>query len=186
MTKVLIVYFTRTETSRIVADILHDELVKGGTTIDVEEIKSAQVKLGWWNYLVDCWKIFTGGKYILDLPPAHKPADYDAVLIGTPVWGYGLCGPVKEWLTETTFEAESKTIFGSFTQCVYSGFDRAHGQIEALVKKPLAAKQTVFQKETKGDGAAAKQKAAEFAQSILKALGKGVKVTPVEDGNKQK
>ncbi|KAA6355991.1 MAG: hypothetical protein EZS28_048483, partial [Streblomastix strix] len=172
MAKVLIVYFTRTETSRIVAEALRDELVKSGATVDVEEIKSAQVKLGAISYLKDCWGAVANGKYALDVPPAHKPVDYDAVLIGTPVWAYGLCGPVKEWLTQTTFEAESKTIFGSFVQCGNSGFDKTHGQIEALVKKPLAAKQTIFQKETKGDGAVAKQKAAEFASSVLKALEK--------------
>ncbi|KAA6355990.1 MAG: hypothetical protein EZS28_048482, partial [Streblomastix strix] len=32
------------------------------------------------SYLKDCWGAVANGKYALDVPPAHKPVDYDAVL----------------------------------------------------------------------------------------------------------
>ncbi|KAA6396958.1 MAG: hypothetical protein EZS28_007513 [Streblomastix strix] len=171
MAKILIVYFTRGGATKFVADQLSDDLAKGGVTVEREEVKSAQVKLGWWEYLKNIWGILTGWKYVIDVAPINKPADYDAVIFGTAVWCSKVSGPLNEWLSQQTFDADSKTIYGSFAQAGGRGHDGVHAQIESIVKKPLAAKQSTLEKETKGDGTVAKEKTAEFAKTILKALG---------------
>ncbi|KAA6374505.1 MAG: hypothetical protein EZS28_029968 [Streblomastix strix] len=166
MVRILIVYFSRGGATKFVAEQLTDDLAKGGVTVECEEVKSAQVKLGFWNLLKDIWGLVAGWKYVIDVAPINKPADYDAVIFGTAVWGSKVSGPLNEWLSQQTFDADSKTIYGR-----KRGHDAVHAKIEFVLKKPLAAKQSTFENETKGDGTVAKEKTAKFAKTILKALG---------------
>ena len=84
--KTLIVYYTRTGTTKIAADALAKEL-----SADVEEIKDSVDYSGVFGYMKAGRDALRKKESVIQ---EHKydPAKYELVVIGTPVWA-GLCAP---------------------------------------------------------------------------------------------
>lgn len=86
--KTLIVYYTRTGTTRIVAEALKAKL---GDLADIEELIDNKNRSGVKGYMLS-------GRDAVKKTKAdireHKydPAKYDLIILGTPVW-VGLCAP---------------------------------------------------------------------------------------------
>lgn len=92
MSKILVVYHSRTGYTRRVALDLAGRL---GADLDV--IRIVQPMHGPVGYALCAIEAFWG------LAPALRrqekdPADYDLVVIGTPVWFWSLASPVRSWL----------------------------------------------------------------------------------------
>jgi len=92
MSKILVVYHSRTGYTRRVALDLAGRL---GADLDV--IRIVQPMDGPVGYAMCAIEAFWG------LAPALRrqekdPADYDLVVIGTPVWFWSLASPVRSWL----------------------------------------------------------------------------------------
>ena len=94
MSKILVVYHSRTGYTRRVALDLAGRL---GADLDV--IRIVQPMHGPVGYAMCAIEAFWG------LAPALRrqekdPADYDLVVIGTPVWFWSLASPVRSWLEQ--------------------------------------------------------------------------------------
>ena len=92
MSKILVVYHSRTGYTRRVALDLAGRL---GADLDV--IRIVQPMDGPVGYAMCAIEAFWG------LAPALRrqekdPADYDLVVVGTPVWFWSLASPVRSWL----------------------------------------------------------------------------------------
>lgn len=91
--RVLVAFYSRTGTTRRVAEALAREL-----EADVEEISDSQRRGGPLGYLRSGLDAILGR-----MTPLHEakrePADYDLVLIGTPVWMSSVSAPVRTYLT---------------------------------------------------------------------------------------
>ncbi len=92
--KVLVVFYSRTGTTRRLAEAA--ARVAGW---DVEELIDTRPRAGLLGYLRSA--IDGTFERLTQLRATRtNPADYDLVVVGTPVWNASLSSPVRTWLTE--------------------------------------------------------------------------------------
>ncbi len=85
-------FFSRTGKVRRVAEAIADEL-----GADVEEIVDTRNRRGVFGLLSAARDAILRRTARIE-EPAHDPADYDLVVIGTPVWGWSPSAPVRGYL----------------------------------------------------------------------------------------
>ena len=90
--KTLIIYFSRTGVTKKVAEILKEKLGADIETIDCRA-----------NYKGIIGYLRAGREGMKRLTPEinplkSQPADYDLVIVGTPVWGFTMSSPVRSFL----------------------------------------------------------------------------------------
>lgn len=93
MAKILVVYFSRTGFTQRVAE---DIAARCGADIEgIRDVRNRQGILGYLRSVSEALKqrVIEIGK------PARNPADYDTVIIGTPVWASHLSSPVRAYVT---------------------------------------------------------------------------------------
>lgn len=91
--KILVVFYSRTGTTRRVATALAATL--GGS---IEEIAEARGRGGFLGYLRSVIEA-RRGKLPDIMPARNDPSSFDLVVIGTPVWAWSLSSPVRAYLT---------------------------------------------------------------------------------------
>ena len=127
--KTLLVYYSRTGTTRAVADAISAAL-----PCDVEEIVDTKNRLGVLGYFRSGFDAFFRRPSALK-PTRCNPADYDLVIVGTPIWNASLSAPVRTYLTMHKGQPKKVAFF-----CTYggSGSRRVLGQMaEACGMKPV-------------------------------------------------
>jgi flavodoxin len=127
--KVLLVYYSRTGTTRLVA-----EAISASLACDVEEIVDTRNRLGILGYLRAGFD--AAFRRLTTLKPTrYDPANYDLVIVGTPIWNASLSAPVRTYLTEHKGQLKTVAFF-----CTYggSGSRRVFRQMAATCgSKPL-------------------------------------------------
>ena len=94
MSKVLIVYYSRTGTTRKVAAEL---AAMGGWDLErVIDTRSREGLLGYLRAGLDA--LFE--RHTTLAPSREDPASYDFVVVGTPVWNGSVSTPIRTWLAE--------------------------------------------------------------------------------------
>lgn len=128
MKKILIVYYSRTGTTRKIADLLKQEL-----NCRTEALIDLKNREGFWGNI-------SGGIDALlkrntrIRQPEHDPADYDLVIMGTPVWFGNLPPALKTYLVQNREKLPRLAFF-----CTFSGA----GQISAANKFQAFSRQNV-------------------------------------------
>jgi flavodoxin len=93
--KILIVFYSRTGSTRALARALADEL-----ECPVEELIDRRPRSGFSGLLRSAFDaVFARTTPLAKLQ--HDPADYDLVIIGTPVWSWSMSAAVRTYLTQT-------------------------------------------------------------------------------------
>jgi len=92
--KALVVYYSRTGTTRRVA-----EAIAGMLACRVEEVTDTKARAGVLGFVVggkDAWlrRLTAIG------PLTSDPADYELVLIGTPVWAWTMSPAIRTYITQ--------------------------------------------------------------------------------------
>jgi hypothetical protein len=90
--KVLLVYYSRGGNTRRVAQEIARQL-----PCAIEEIGSLDERRGWVGYLRSAIEARIGRAAAIRAP-RHDPADFDLVVVGTPVWYLSLSSPVRAYL----------------------------------------------------------------------------------------
>ena len=130
MTKVLIVYHSRSGYTRRVARMLARRL-----GADVDEIKETRPLGGPLGYALCAIEA------LADIAPALRPAlkrpgTYDCIVVGTPVWFWSVSSPVRAWLAKHRVRhgriAFFCTMGGSGASRVFAAMARIAG------RKPVA------------------------------------------------
>ncbi len=103
--RTLVVFYSRSGNTRVVA-----ELVAKLLGCDIDEIKPRTRRDGVWGYL-RCL-----GEAILKFPAPifetrTNPADYDLVVIGTPVWAGSVSSPVRTYLNKHRDQIRKAALF---------------------------------------------------------------------------
>jgi len=137
--KTLVVFYSRTGTTKRVAEKIAEALSCG-----IEEIFDTKNRSGAYGYL-------TAGrdaslKKLTVLKPISKDlADYDLVVIGTPIWAWSVSAPIRTYLENQKEKfppkadqpmADKKVAF--FCTMGGSGDERAFSEMEKIIRvKPV-------------------------------------------------
>ena len=103
--KNLIIYFSRTGNTKKISEEIQKKL-----NCDIEEINTE----GDYNGMLEYMR--AGKEASLKKLPAIKtlsknPADYDLVIIGTPVWAFNMSSPIRTFITENNDKFKSIALF---------------------------------------------------------------------------
>lgn len=130
MTRKLIIYYSRTGTTRMLATELAIKL-----DADVLPIEDTHSRRGAAGYMRSLFEAMRGTVPTIE-PTRLDPSGYDLVLLGTPVWAGHLSSPMRRLLCDAGHSLRHVAFF-----CTYGGrgFDTAFGEMhELLGKAPIA------------------------------------------------
>jgi flavodoxin len=130
MKKILLVYFSRTGTTRKLGELIAEK-----TGAVVEELKDTVNRMGVKGYLVSGRD--AGKRRLTVLEPVKANlADYDVVIIGGPIWSWNMCVPVRTFLSEHKDEIKAAAFFVTMAG---SGDLKAFKEMgEIINKNPIA------------------------------------------------
>ena len=152
--KTLIVYYSRTGTTRKVAEELRTLL-----SAEIEEItepKGRDGPLGW----LRSGKEGSEGATPTINTPTKTPTDYDMVILGTPVWAAKMSSPMRTYLTQTKGKLP-RTAF--FCTCGNGPASGVFADMEALAGKPATTMTLSAKDIAKGEH---KAKITAFAKDV--------------------
>lgn len=127
--KTLVVYYSRDGHTKMVA-----EEISKTVGADIYEIKELQSRDGIMGWLLACKDAMLKKATAIEVSTI-EPANYDCVIIGSPVWALTIPSAVRSWLSQYG-KGLKKTIF--FVTMGGNGDKRAFSHMEVLcVNKPL-------------------------------------------------
>lgn len=128
--KILVVYYSRTGTTHMLA-----EQIAKACNADLEPIKEQGSRRGPSGYFRSLLQAALHYE-----PPIRKalrrPADYDLVVIGTPIWAYNIASPVRTYLLR---QREQLRQVAFFCTCGGSGQAKVLADLERLCRRPAVA-----------------------------------------------
>jgi menaquinone-dependent protoporphyrinogen IX oxidase len=127
---ILVVYYSRSGTTRAVAEALVKRL-----GCDVEEITESKGRRGWLGYVRSLVESLEGresttARWSID------PEAYDLVVIGSPVWGWSLASPVQTYLIANRARIHAAAFFCTLGA---TGSDSAFSRMARLAGQPAEA-----------------------------------------------
>jgi len=125
---VLVIYYSRTGNTKLVAERIAEKL-----NADLEGIKDKRERRGVFGFLRSGYEVIVGKPS--EIQPSQKNVEeYRLVIVGSPVWVGRLSSPVRAYLS--IYGGKIKNV-AFFTTCkARSG--QAFSQMEALSKPPIA------------------------------------------------
>jgi len=133
----LIAYYSRTGNTKKVAEALNNELA-----CDIEEIQSVKSYAGMGGWFLAGKE---GSKKVLAeiKPSIHNVADYDLVILGTPIWGWNISSPLRGYTVMNEDKFRQVAAF-----CTMGGnYGQTFEEIEKICGKTLVAKMAFKDKD---------------------------------------
>ena len=129
--KTLLVYYSRTGNTRIIADTISEFV-----DCDIEEIVEKDKRKGIIGYLKSGYQASRGKvNHIED--SKYELSDYDLLIIGTPVWAGKMSVPVRTYLKKNMTKIP---LLACFCTCGGSGIEKTIEDIGSYVNTtPLAS-----------------------------------------------
>lgn len=153
-----IVFYSRTGHTRAIAERLAG-LLDG----DLVEIQCPRYRTGWFRYLLAGYDSVKGNLPAIDVPKTDL-AEYDLVLIGSPVWTSYPALPMRAFLSGHRKLPDRVAVF--FSHGGHSPPEKAVAAVNALLSRPVGS--TLALKE--GDaGSEDAERAVEAFADALKA-----------------
>lgn len=123
--KTLVVYYSRTGNTRKLAEMLKDTL-----KCNVEEIIDTQKRSGVLGFLRSGREARNRGVTVLE-DIKNDPADFDLLIIGTPIWGGTISTPVRTYIIKNQEKFKNVAFF-----CTANGpkFDGTINEMKELCK----------------------------------------------------
>src|SRR5271157_938914 len=136
--KALVVYYSRTGTTREVAERISALL--GGEIEEIHDLVKRSGLIGWLKAGRDA-----GSRKLTTLDTVkNNPATYDIVLIGTPIWNHTLSTPVRTYISQHKGSFKKVAFFCTAGGTKDSPFD----EMESLCgKKPVATLRLLMKQE---------------------------------------
>ena len=145
--KSLVVYYTRTGNTKFVAETIAAELAS-----DMEEVVDLKKREGTLGYM-SASKDATGGKLTEIAPTKHAPADYDLIVVGTPVWYWRPSPAIKTYLTKHDLAGKKVALFFTMDGRLGGAEEKTKALMpnaafigELALAKPTADKEVTAQK----------------------------------------
>jgi flavodoxin len=128
--RTIVIFYSRTGNTRKIAHAIAEKL-----KCPSEEIFDTKDRRGIRGYL-SAGRDATLRKLTQIKPIAHDPANYDIIIIGTPIWAWTISTPIRTYL-EQNKKAFKKIAF--FCTMGGSGSERAFAEMKKIcANKPLA------------------------------------------------
>jgi len=124
--RILIVYYSRTGTTRAVAELLAAQL-----QCDIEEVTELTNRTGARGYLQSAREAMFKRCAVIH-PPVKNPAHYDLVVIGTPVWAWSVASPVSGYVVTNKARLPPVAFFCTLGN---AGAERVFTQLRRLTGK---------------------------------------------------
>jgi len=124
--KVLVVYYSRTGHTRLVAERLAKKF-----GADVEQLIDQHKRTGVFG-ASSAGKDAIAGKTTLIDPLKHNPGDYDMILIGGPSWFGNVTPAVRTFIMQNDFSGKKIGLFGI---CHLTGVEHALEEAADLISK---------------------------------------------------
>ena len=124
--KTLLVYYSRTNVTKKIAEMIQKEI-----NCDIEEITDNDKYAGKIGFMKGGMNASMGRTSKIN-PISKNPADYDLIIIGTPVWASNIATPVYTYLKK--YEQDIKNV-ASFCTCMNSGFEKTLENISKVTGK---------------------------------------------------
>jgi flavodoxin len=103
--KSLVVYYSRTGKTKLVAEAIAAEL--GSDIEEIIDLKNRDGKIGWMGATRDA----SSEKETQIAPPKKVPSDYDLIIIGTPVWAFNLTPAIRTYLKKNDLTGKKVALF---------------------------------------------------------------------------
>jgi flavodoxin len=158
MAKILIVYFSRTGHTEQVARALAEKL--GADIEKIRENRSRRGFLGYWR----SGREAMSGKLPKIEPIEHDPAEYDLVLLGSPVWASHPSSPMSAFLAANKDKLKQ---IACFVTMGGAGADKTMARMADAAGKPALASFAASERDVKSG--AWKDGAERFAEAVAKA-----------------
>ncbi|MGZ7047653.1 MAG: flavodoxin family protein [Methanobacterium sp.] len=154
--KILVVFYSRTDNTRKVA-----EEIKNSLDCDIEEIIDTQNRSGPLGYMRS-GRDASRGKLTILKDIINDTSQYDLLIIGTPLWAWHVSTPVRTYIHNNQANFNNVAFF-----CTAGGkgFDGAFNDMEELSGKSPLATLGVREKEIKDESY--KSKVAEFTKNLM-------------------
>ena len=147
--RILVVFYSRSETTAEFAGRLAAELEGDYERLREVEVRRRTGPLGFLRSILD-----VGLKRPAYLQPmTHALADYDVVLIGTPVWAARASTPVSTWLSLHWHQMRTVAFFCTMGG---SGSEDAFAQMQRLARRAPIATCAISAREMQTDVAVEK------------------------------
>lgn len=128
--KMLVVYFSRSGTTRCVA-----EAIARATGADLEELREPRSRAGLWGWLRSGYE-GTYRRSAEPLPLTRDPSKYELIFVGSPTWNRALSSPVRGFLQRYRASLPNVALFAT---CGGQGADAVLREMTELVPSaPLA------------------------------------------------
>ncbi|HKY36811.1 MAG TPA: flavodoxin [Polyangiaceae bacterium] len=153
--KVLVVYFSRTGTTRKLA-----ESIAHATHADLEELRESRSRLGVIGWIRSGYE----GTYRVasnPLPLTVSPEEYDLVFVGSPIWNRALSSPVRGFLKQY---GKSLSQIALFATCAERGAESVLDEMAALAASAPLAKLAMREADVKRSPAV---QVGEFVETAL-------------------
>jgi flavodoxin len=151
----LVVYYSRTGHTKKVGE----ELAKA-LPADVEEIIDTANRSGPIGWMMS-GRDATGRKLATIQPVKKDPANYDIVVIGTPIWASNMSSPVRTYITDNKAKFKNVAFFCTEGS---TGSEKTFAEMEEVIGKKPKATLTITTADLKSGSDADKVK--KFADDI--------------------
>ncbi len=131
-------YYSRTGNTRRVAHALTEAM-----PCELEEIADNRDRGGLFAYLRSGFEAWFG-KPVLLRESRFDPADFDLVIVGTPIWNSSVSSPVRSYLARHRGRIREVAFF---ITCGGSGIARVTRQLQELTGRPPRAVLTLRERE---------------------------------------
>ena len=158
--RILVVYFTRTGHTKQVA-----HSIAAALEADTEEIADPTTRSGVRGYLRSGFE--AAFKRPVPIGPAvHDPAQYELVIVGTPIWNMSVSSPVRSYLDRHHGNLRGVAFFCT---CGGQGGERAFAQMADVCGAKPAATLIVREADVERSAPAVERFAAELRQALVSA-----------------
>ncbi|MDY6964360.1 MAG: hypothetical protein SVM80_00110 [Halobacteriota archaeon] len=129
--KSLLVYYSRTGTTKKVAEAISEKI-----DCDIEEIVDTKNRSGIFGFLTSGLEAIQ--KKEVPIEEIKKdPSEYDLVIIGSPTWMHNTPSPVRTYLSQVKGQIDNAAFF-----CTYggTGYDKVFEEMQNISgKKPITS-----------------------------------------------
>lgn len=109
-TKTLVLYYSQTGTTKVVADEIQRQL-----GADIDSIVPVESYGYDYNATIERWRKEREDSVKVTIKPINANInDYDTIFLGFPIWGGIYASPIATWLSETNLEGKTVITFATF------------------------------------------------------------------------